>query len=78
MFFIDLGECSRFIGYPASMGILCISGGLQVKSHELVVQHLYGHHKYGAISVPISFPRPNVSCLIITDCPVIMSTGYSQ
>jgi len=30
-----------------------------------------------AISVPINFPRPGVS-LNITDCQIIMSTGYSQ
>ena len=31
-----------------------------------------------AISVPINFPRPGVSCLNIIDCQMIISTGYSQ
>ena len=31
-----------------------------------------------AISVPINFPRPGVSCLNITESQIIMSTGYLQ
>jgi len=31
-----------------------------------------------AISIPINFSRPGVSCLNITACQMIMSTGYSQ
>jgi len=31
-----------------------------------------------AISIPINFLHPGVSCLNITECQIIKSTGYSQ
>ena len=31
-----------------------------------------------AISIPINFPCPGVSCLNIIECQIIKSTGYSQ
>ena len=31
-----------------------------------------------AISVPINFPHPGVSCLNITESQIVMSIGYSQ
>ena len=32
----------------------------------------------GAISIPINFPRPSVSCLNVTESQIIMFTGYLQ
>jgi len=31
-----------------------------------------------ATSIPINFPHSSVSCLNITECQIIKSTGYSQ
>ena len=53
-------------------------GGLQVESKYMAARHYKTIINMETISVLISFPHPGVSCLIITICPVIMSTGYSQ
>jgi len=55
-----------------------IPGGLQVEFQIWVVQHLYDTINMKAILVPISFLRPGVSCSIITDYPMIISTLCSQ
>ena len=53
-------------------------GGLQVKSKYVAARHFKTIISMKTISVLISFPHPGVSSSIILDCPVIMSTGYSQ
>jgi len=51
-------------------------GGLQVESKYMVARYYKTIINMETISVLISFLRPGVSCLIITICLVIMSTGY--
>jgi len=52
--------------------------GLQVESKYVAARYYKTIINMEIISVLISFPHPGVSCSIIKDCPVIMSTGYSQ
>jgi len=72
------------MAHPAGRGVRVpvhpteIPGGLQVESKYVAALHFKTIINKETISVLISFPHPGVSCLIITICPVIMSTGYSQ
>ena len=53
-------------------------GGLQVESKYMAARHYKTIINMKTISVLISFFHSGVSCSIIKDYLVIMSTGYSQ
>ena len=80
-------RCHRFhrlMAQPAGRGVGVpvdfteTPGGLQIESQELVEQHLYGHHKYGSYISTHQFPLPRCKLSNYYNCPVRMSTGYSQ
>ena len=53
-------------------------GGLQVESYRKLYNIFMATINTEAISIPINFPYPGVSCLNITESQIIMFTEYSQ
>ena len=70
------GQAGKGVGVPVHPSET--PGGLQVESYRKLYNICMATINTEAISIPINFPHPGVSCLNITESQIIMFTGYSQ